>query len=135
MMVIPFVGSVAAIIPPMILALMTGDWLKVILVFIGLMALQQLVFNVIAPKVMSDSVGMHPLLVFAALLLGTKEAGIWGAIFGVPIVGVMWSMFVQFNRERKRFTRELPLITAEREAVSPIPAPTPAPTTSGEVVT
>ncbi|MCS6802991.1 MAG: AI-2E family transporter [Chloroflexota bacterium] len=102
MMVIPFIGSVVAMIPPVILAALTGDWLRVLLVFAGLLVLQQVVLNVISPKVMSDTVGMHPLLIFFAVLLGTKEAGIWGAIFGVPIVGVVYSMVVQLYRQRRK---------------------------------
>jgi predicted PurR-regulated permease PerM len=102
MMVIPFIGSLVAIVPPVILAILTGDPVKVIIVFAGLIALQQLVLNVISPKVMSDTVGMHPLLVFLAVLLGTKEAGLWGAIFGVPIAGVIWAMVVQLYRQQRK---------------------------------
>lgn len=102
MMVIPFFGSVVAMIPPIILAALTGDLLLVVLVFVGLLLLQQLVLNVITPKVMSGTVGMHPLLIFLAVLLGTKEAGIWGAIFGVPIVGVIYAMAVQLYWQRRK---------------------------------
>jgi predicted PurR-regulated permease PerM len=41
-------------------------------------------------------VGLHPLLVFAALLISIKVAGFWGAFFGIPIAGVLWAMFVFF---------------------------------------
>ena len=98
---IPFVGGVLSLVPPLLLAAFTGDWLRVFLVFVGLMLLQQLVLNILIPKVMSESVGMHPLLIFLAVLLGAKEAGIWGAIFGVPVVGVLWSMVVLLFRERQ----------------------------------
>jgi predicted PurR-regulated permease PerM len=112
MMVIPFIGSVVAMVPPIILAALTGDPLRVLLVFAGLMLLQQLVLNVISPKVMSDTVGMHPLLIFLAVLLGTKEAGVWGAIFGVPIMGVIYSMVIQFYRQRRK---RLANVTKERK--------------------
>ncbi len=118
---IPFFGSIVAIIPPMLLVLLTGDGLRVILVFIGLMLLQQLVLNVITPKVMSDSVGMHPLLIFAAVLLGTKEAGVWGAIFGVPIVGVIWSMLLQIYRQRTQRELIVPKPREERPLRTAVP--------------
>jgi predicted PurR-regulated permease PerM len=126
MMVIPFLGSVVAMVPPLVLAALTGEPLRVLLVFAALLLLQQLVLNVITPKVMSESVGMHPLLVFLAVLLGTKEAGLWGAIFGVPIVGVLWAMVVQLYRQRRKHhanlmkeRKELPLsAAATREVVS-----------------
>ena len=46
----------------------------------------QVIFNVLAPRLLSQQVGLHPLLVFLAVLTGARVAGIWGAIFGVPIV-------------------------------------------------
>jgi hypothetical protein len=41
---------------------------------------------------MSRTVGLHPLLVFFAVLGGAKIAGVWGAVFGIPIVGVASAM-------------------------------------------
>jgi hypothetical protein len=38
---------------------------------------------------MGTAMDMHPLLVMLGLLLGAKLAGIWGAIFGVPVFGVI----------------------------------------------
>jgi predicted lipid-binding transport protein (Tim44 family) len=52
-------------------------------------AVQHVVINVMAPRVMGTAMDMHPLLVMLGLLLGAKLAGIWGAIFGVPVFGVI----------------------------------------------
>jgi predicted PurR-regulated permease PerM len=100
-MVIPFVGPFIAIIPPIFLAALQGPLSTVIGVTVALFVLQQVVFNVIAPKVMSDAVGIHPLLVFAAILIGSKVAGIAGAIFGVPVAAVLAAMAgFLYNRAR-----------------------------------
>ena len=95
-MIIPIFGPFLAIIPPVAIALLSSPVERVLLVVGGLLILQQLTFNVLAPKLMSESLGMHPLLVFAALLVGGRVAGIAGAIFGVPVVGVLWAMFRQW---------------------------------------
>ncbi|MCL4458985.1 MAG: AI-2E family transporter [Chloroflexi bacterium] len=95
-MIIPFLGPILAIIPPLLIALFQLSLAKVLLVFVGLFVLQQIVFNIIAPKVMSESVGMHPLLVFLAILLGVRVAGLAGAIFGIPVVAVIYAMFHLF---------------------------------------
>lgn len=94
-MIIPIFGPFLAIIPPVGIALISAPVQTVLLVVAGLLVLQQLTFNVLAPKLMSDSLGMHPLLVFAALLIGSRVAGITGAIFGVPIAAVLWAMLRQ----------------------------------------
>ncbi|MDO8672047.1 MAG: AI-2E family transporter [Dehalococcoidia bacterium] len=95
-MIIPFFGTFIALVPPIALAALTLSWGTVIFVAVALLALQQVLLNVIAPKVMSNSVGIHPILVFLAMLVGLREAGIWGAIFGVPIMAVVYSMALFF---------------------------------------
>ena len=49
-------------------------------------ALQAVIVWVLAPRVMSSAIGLHPLLVFVGILAGAKLAGLWGAVFGVPAV-------------------------------------------------
>jgi hypothetical protein len=38
---------------------------------------------------MRDSIGLHPILVLLSLLVGATIAGLWGAIFGIPIIAVV----------------------------------------------
>jgi predicted PurR-regulated permease PerM len=91
-MVIPFIGPLLALVVPLSIALFSNLPTSQLLgVAVGLVVLQLLVMNVVAPKVMSQTVGLHPLLVFLALLVGIKEAGIAGAIFGVPIAAVIYA--------------------------------------------
>ena len=91
-MVIPFVGPLLALILPLLIGLFSGMTTSQLIVYLfALVALQILVMNVIAPKVMGDSVGLHPLLVFVALLIGGQEAGLAGAIFGVPVAAVIYA--------------------------------------------
>lgn len=91
-MIIPIFGPFLATVPPVLITLVSAPVQTVLFVVFGLLILQQITFNVIAPKVMSDSVGMHPLLVFAAILVGARVAGLAGAIFGVPVAAVIWAM-------------------------------------------
>lgn len=100
LMVVPLFGPVLAMVMPVLLAALQGDVTKAVLVLTGLLILQVLVFNVMSPKVMGQSVGMHPLLVFLALLVGIKQAGLIGAVFGVPVVGVAYAMVVYFIQKR-----------------------------------
>ncbi len=93
MMLIPFIGTFAAVIPPIIgfVLVHASDFQTgyFILLIVFLFGSQQIVLNVLAPRVLSTAVGMHPLLVVLGLLLGAKFAGPWGAIFGVPVFGVI----------------------------------------------
>jgi predicted PurR-regulated permease PerM len=93
---IPFIGPPISVVLPVTIALLTHPEVTIVL-FIALLALQQIIFNVLAPRILSRQVGLHPLLVFFAVLTGARLAGIWGAIFGVPIVAVLTAM-ISFYR-------------------------------------
>ena len=110
-LLIPFLGPVLAVVLPVAIALLTHPEVTIYL-FIALLALQQVIFNVLAPRILSRQVGLHPLLVFFAVLTGARVAGVWGAIFGVPIVAVLTTMisFYRGNQEQRaaRLLEHLP---------------------------
>lgn len=97
-MLIPLVGPFLALVPPFLVCLVQAPGLALWLL-LGLLMYQLIVVNVLMPRVMSEAVGLHPLLVFAALLVSVKVAGFWGAFFGIPIAGVLWAMAVFFFRQ------------------------------------
>jgi len=112
-LLIPFLGPVVAVVLPVTIALLTHPEVTVYL-FLALLALQQVIFNVLAPRILSQQVGLHPLLVFGAVLCGARVAGVWGAIFGVPIVAVVTTM-ISFYRgtHEERAARLLEHLPAE----------------------
>jgi predicted PurR-regulated permease PerM len=82
--VIPFIGAMLAIGVQLVIVLIAQSG-SAIFVVIASIILQQIVYNVISPRVMSQSVGLHPLLTFLVLIAGTQVAGVWGAFFGIPV--------------------------------------------------
>lgn len=120
-MIIPFIGPIIAIAPPLIIAAATGSLSLLIGVGVALLVLQQFVFNVLAPKVMSETVGIHPLLVLLAILVGSKVAGIAGAIFGVPVAAVLSAMAGVLYQRTLATDEVLPAETEETEALKDRP--------------
>jgi predicted PurR-regulated permease PerM len=122
-LLIPFVGPVIAVALPVTIALLTHPSVAAYL-FFALLALQQIIFNVLAPRILSQQVGLHPLLVFGAVLCGARVAGVWGAIFGVPIVAVVTTM-VSFYRgsHEERAARLLEHLPAEELVSVDVGAP------------
>lgn len=87
-MMLPVVGPVLALAPPILLAVLVGPsrlWWIVPL----LLALQVGVANVLATRLMSRAVGVHPLVVFGAVLVGARVAGVWGGILGIPVAALL----------------------------------------------
>lgn len=97
-MLIPLVGPILALIPPVFLALLQSPGMAPWLL-LGLFVYQFVIVNVLMPRILSDALGLHPLLVFAAILLSVKVAGFWGAFFGIPVAGVLWAMLEFFFKE------------------------------------
>jgi predicted PurR-regulated permease PerM len=88
---VPIVGSVLGVIPPLLVVLIERpDRTLWMLLFLAI--IQQVLFNMIMPRLIGRSVGLHPLLVFAAILIGAAVAGGWGILFGIPIAGVVASV-------------------------------------------
>jgi predicted PurR-regulated permease PerM len=88
--IIPFLGLVLSIIPAVIIALVSGSVLlslaKVALVY-GLV--QILDSGIISPRVVGDSVGLHPVWIVLALSVGGFFFGFVGLLISVPAaVGV-----------------------------------------------
>jgi predicted PurR-regulated permease PerM len=91
LMLIPIIGIPLAFVPPLLVALFEQPGLAVWIVLI-LLVYQQVIVNVLMPRLMSEMMGMHPVLVFAAMLVGIRVGGFWGALFGIPVGGVIYAM-------------------------------------------
>src|SRR3954469_3301184 len=86
--IIPFFGPIIAMIPVLgVTAVAAGD--RLLWVFITTVLLQQIALNVISPRIMSKSIGIHPIFVFFSLLLGAKVAGFWGVVLAMPVAGIV----------------------------------------------
>lgn len=65
------------------------DPMKALFVAILYLVVQQLENSVIVPKVMGKSVGLNPLVVIIAILVGFKLAGVVGGLIAVPIAAAI----------------------------------------------
>jgi predicted PurR-regulated permease PerM len=94
-MPIPFVGSALALFPPIFVAaaFAPGALLPVaVVVFFGQMS----IMHYAVPRIMKKTSGVHPLITIISVLVGAQVAGVWGAIFGLPIAAVI-SILVNYT--------------------------------------
>lgn len=89
---IPYFGPVIGAVPSILLGL-TNSPMMGLKVAIVIIIVQQLESDVISPKLMGDSVGLHPLLIVFVLLAGGELAGFWGMLISVPIAAVLRVIF------------------------------------------
>jgi predicted PurR-regulated permease PerM len=85
---IPYIGPIIGAIPAVSISFFSSPLqaLGVILLYVFI---QQVESGLIAPKIMSEKVGLHPLTIIFALLAGAELLGVWGLIFAVPVSGII----------------------------------------------
>ena len=85
--IVPVIGPIISAIPAVFLTLLYSPF-KALLVLILFILIQQFENHILVPKVMQKSVGLHPIIVIVAMLMGAKLGGITGALVALPIATV-----------------------------------------------
>ncbi|MCB0184434.1 MAG: AI-2E family transporter, partial [Caldilineaceae bacterium] len=97
--IVPNLGPTLAMIPAVIVALIQGsdvlgpmgiDNASFALITVGIYFLiQQLENNIIVPRVIGDSVNLHPIIVICGVVVGFNVGGVLGAFLAAPVVASM----------------------------------------------
>lgn len=88
--IIPYVGTVLGIVLSMVMAILKFHDLLHPLLCLGWFALVQgLEGTVITPKIVGDTVGLHPLIAIVALLIGGQMLGISGMLLAIPVAAIL----------------------------------------------
>jgi len=98
--IIPMVGSVTGFVVSVAMAWFQTGELSFVLMIGGIFIVGQIVEgNFLTPKLVGESVGLHPLWVFFALLAGGAVMGLTGMFLAVPIVAVT-GVLIAYGIER-----------------------------------
>ncbi len=109
---IPFFGPFVSWAPPVLAALFFKPD-AALPVFIIMVVGWFVLMNIVQPRLMSEAVGLHPVVVLGSVMVGSKLAGIPGAIFGIPVAAVLASFFFYYLG-RSRETDSVALRAARR---------------------
>jgi len=94
-MFIPAVGAPIAMLLPGLVALIQGSRATIPLL-IAMTAYQQVLLQILMPRIMSEIVGMPALLILASVMVSVRLIGFWGLIFGIPVAGALYAMALFF---------------------------------------
>jgi predicted PurR-regulated permease PerM len=87
--IIPVIGAFLGAVPAVLIALFVGGFDKALIVAGLFLVAQQIEGNILVPRILGSSVGVHPLWVLFATLAATALYGVIGAIFAVPVVAIV----------------------------------------------
>src|SRR3989344_6010252 len=97
--IVPMVGPVLAAIPAIFLAFLLSPVLG-LWVIVFYVVVQQLENHLLVPVVLGKTVGLNPVIVIIALLVGQQLAGIPGMILSVPIATIIVEMMDDFAKHK-----------------------------------
>lgn len=106
-MFIPAIGAPIAMILPGLVALTQGSGATIPLL-IAMTAYQQVLLQILMPRIMSEVVGMPALLILASVMISVRLIGFWGFVFGIPVAGALYTIGL-FLLERYRLKQEAEL--------------------------
>ncbi len=90
---IPIIGTILSGVICVLIALSKG-WLIAVFVLIYFVVVHILEGDILAPRIVGKAVGVHPAVSMFALLAGAELFGIWGAVLGSPLAGVIQAILV-----------------------------------------
>lgn len=96
--IIPFLGAIVTCAAALLIAIVQfGDWQHPLLVLLVFAIVQGIEGWVIQPKIIGDRVGMHPVTIIIALMIGTTLlGGILGGILAIPITAVLRAVMLRY---------------------------------------
>ena len=112
--IIPYFGPVLGMVPAFLIGWLTEDFMQGLLAIVILLLVQQIDSNIIYPKVVGSSTGLHPLAVLLSVSVFGYFGGIVGMLLAVPTAGVV-AIFI-----RKWVSRREAVIAQKQQAADTV---------------
>jgi len=100
--IIPYFGPIIAGIMAILVAYFLGGgvW-QAVAVLILYVVVQQIESQILVPKIMQKSVGLSPVIIILALLIGAKLLGLVGIILAIPVAAGLSVLIAEWPNLRK----------------------------------
>jgi predicted PurR-regulated permease PerM len=95
---VPVLGVIISGAVCVLVALFQG-WVTALLVLAYFVLVHVVEGDLAGPRIMGRAVGIHPAVALLALAAGTELFGLWGALFGAPIAGLLQAIVTAVWRE------------------------------------
>ncbi len=98
---IPYFGPIIGAVPVVLITLLVKDIYAAVWTSLFILALQQFDGIWLGPKILGGSVGVTPFWVVFAIVVFGGLFGIWGMIFGVPMIAAIQMLAEDYLDDRK----------------------------------
>ena len=104
---VPFVGPIISGAIGVVSALTVSSTLALYALIFFLIA-QQFESNVLVPILSRRSVGLHPVIVIVALLIGAEVGGFLGIVIAVPVAAIFQEVVQEWSSKKRAVLSEVP---------------------------
>jgi len=103
--IIPYLGPIVGTLIALIFASTKSIW--IIIGVVALFGAINLIEGIlVTPKIMSKEMGLHPLTVLIALMIGGQLLGALGLIIAIPVAGILKGLLFHYRRKQILNTEE-----------------------------
>ncbi len=95
---IPFVGPIIGAVPGVFFAFSALGLVKGLIALLIYLLVQQLEANFLVPRIMGRALGLSPVVIIFALLIGGKLFGLLGVIISVPFAAALAVIFEEWRK-------------------------------------
>jgi putative heme transporter len=99
---VPVIGAFVSGIAAVAVALVTVGPVTALIMFGGVLTIQQIEGHVLQPFLMGRLVRVHPLAVVIVIAIGAVVAGIFGALIAVPLTAIINAVGLHLSGSRKQ---------------------------------
>jgi predicted PurR-regulated permease PerM len=99
---VPYIGPwITGILLVLFVIVSSNSWLTALYVLIAVAAIQAVENSILTPVFMKKMIDLPPVLVLLALLIGSQVLGFLGAVFAVPVFGIIYEFLKEFLKKRR----------------------------------
>ncbi len=107
---IPYLGALLAGVLLFLAIIVTSSLWKAVFGLSGFIIIQQIENYIITPLLTKRIIGLPPVIVLISLAVGGKVLGVLGAIFAIPMAGILYEFLKDFLNKRKDREEETEII-------------------------
>lgn len=102
--IIPYIGPFIGFIPAVFFAAISNP-IKIIWVSLFFLVIQWVENNLLAPKIIGETMDIHPLIILLSIIIGGGIFGVFGMILAVPLVAI-GKIIIEFTVKKIRVDRQ-----------------------------
>lgn len=100
--IIPYIGPMLGFIPAVLIAFFDSP-IKAVIVAVVFVLIQWLENNIMAPKILGNTIGLNPMVILLCLIIGAGMFGVAGMIFAVPLFATFKVIVKHYKDDIKDF--------------------------------